>query len=331
MSNKLDDYNEFLTLNNLTENDIAFDVYVQLVTPKTFKSAERNVFEIDVSNCTQNPERVIKQSMEDIAREQHLRSMRNLNEYGQRIINVAEVNREYTICSSKDVSDSISGISDVIVDLTRRLVEMRNYRFREGIKRYYTTKSLIQEHSVINLSTFRQTGGTTAIARMFDPKRDVLITYSFSAVQSFADTLKNVVNVKSNKSVDFKYMLTSSYNNDRLTNNTIKLINDTITEFFKEKTIIEGIGADARLVSSGSLRKAVEMLGTTVNQCVLPDSMRGRSIDGTSIIWIDGGGSTALYNSVAIERIINAIFAFLYRSGSDEEISNITFPMVVIV
>lgn len=291
---------------NLTTGELPFNVFEQLVNSKTLKLNS----EVD----------------------QEVRDDKNyLNEFGQRIIVSDYFNPDILLKNAgQDRAEMIIKCSDNTVQFVTDQINLRNDRASEG---YFKSvgNAMIYELNTINCGGARQTGGTTAIARMFNVEKDVYVSWGYNGVTAFAERLQDIGKVTNRRTPNFKYSIADRANNDAVSEKTNKLIKDIITSFFSDKTVIEGVGSTARLVSPGALRKDIDTLCEKINSTnAVSNSLRGKAIDGTSIIWVDLGGSMYLEYATVIKRTIEQIMAYTYASSEDKN-NNIKFPFIVIV
>lgn len=172
-----------------------------------------------------------------------------------------------------------------IIDKKRRLKECVDHlnsveETYAKQKRYFDKDAWLQDFITISDITPRQTGTTSAISELFDPVNDLYITHNKATVLYFGQLLFELGKVNSAKPSMLKYLYINQF---------------TINKESDHEKIIS--------LLAKQLKVDVKLdLGIK-----LPDSIRGKSIDG--IVWIDLGSYGMYREYDLIYKIIKGLYA----------------------
>lgn len=130
----------------------------------------------------------------------------------------------------------------------------------------------------------RQFGSTTAIANLFDPSKDVLIAHSRNMLTEYNNRLIDLGKVQNKSKFDFKYLI-HRFNNDTLIEEDIirRISKLTIDEY-------EDVTGKEFPLANSYLSKKIYSSEFTKNISEI-DSLRGKSFNDDTIVYIDASGS----------------------------------------
>lgn len=148
---------------------------------------------------------------------------------------------------------------------------------------------------VIQAGAIRRSGSTTACARMFDPQKDIYVSYSYAQVCEFNNILYSN-NIVTNKKIDFCYTTMANIINtpyisgDTQVSLLKKLCNYTLNE-----------------VDYKPFKPFEKILMSMLREYnyVYPNNLRGRRISSGAIVWIDLGNGMSIKYMDKIRELIN--------------------------
>lgn len=196
---------------------------------------------------------------------------------------------------------------DTIVNYIESQLEYREELFnRNDIEKTYGKDGLLQEFGVINCSGLRQSGFTSAIAKLFNPQ-DVYITHNNGCITEFKNRLKDL-----GKSTDI-YSL--SINNVKHSNyNTDKDMFEKLNKYLDKLTVLHIVDGGIENLQKEKLKDDIYKIVDKHNANFdATHPLRGRSFtnnEEVTRVFIDLGVYVHQINSIRIEKLIKEIYMF---------------------
>ena len=157
---------------------------------------------------------------------------------------------------------------------------------------HFSRKTTLQEIRIITAGGIRQSGSTTACARLFDPSKDIYISYSYNQVCEF-NRLLYENEIVPHKKINFLYSTIAKQSSEILSRDLGNKIISKLTTYQDERG--EWPFYQYRSTIENELR---------VYNYTFPKQLRGVSIKPGAVYWFDLGNGLAIKHMESIKHFI---------------------------
>lgn len=210
--------------------------------------------------------------------------------------------------------------SQVIVDFIEAQLQQREEFIKSGNSALYSPDSLLHEFSIIQCTGLRQSGFTTAIAKMFDPEKDFYIGHNNNVITEFKLKLKEL-------GKDATRIKSLSFNNVKHSNITIDNdMKSKLNEYLNKLTVLHVVDGGIQNLERSKLEKDIyKIIDRHDDNYSHTPALRGKSIghEEPCRIFIDLGVYYHQRYIVRVNKLIEEIYTF--NTPSPDQKNNVVF------